>query len=523
MDSNEGGNSPYQQRSRQSAAEAARQKVLAVYSSATQSLQNHPEQLDDDYPEDSYYQNQESETTGDVQNYHQDYSQTSYQNQQYYPEYSTDSTYDTSPYDHTDYRSSSYATNSTSSYTNTDSNYNYSNQNYPPTSTYSGNSNYQSEDNAGSFGQDHLAEFSETYIPDDSIPWAADSTIYTQDHTTHSNYNQTQPNQTKDISDTYAQSDSASNNYSELKHNETSFNDLAISQDAIDKEWKQYHSAWQDYYRQYYENYYSNAAQTYIQTEKLKDQRIASGKQRRKRHTKRLIPIFILIGLVISVLFLQYNRLIFAPIMAYISPDTDSVASSIEAVDPNITQAVSADPRLIIPKLNIDVPVAFGINYNDVMEAMNHGVAQFMIPGASAMPGQIGNLVISGHSAGDIYSSNPYKFIFSGLERLQEGDLIYVNYESVRYTYQMTRREVVEPDNVQALVYATDKPMLTLITCTPLGTSRYRLLITAEQISPSYNGDQTEPEIPSTPDQDYSMPSNSPSLFENVWNGLFGS
>lgn len=45
---------------------------------------------------------------------------------------------------------------------------------------------------------------------------------------------------------------------------------------------------------------------------------------------------------------------------------------------------------------------------------MNQGVAQFSIPGANALPGQIGNLAISGHSAGDIYSSNPYKFIFSG-------------------------------------------------------------------------------------------------------------
>ena len=66
---------------------------------------------------------------------------------------------------------------------------------------------------------------------------------------------------------------------------------------------------------------------------------------------------------------------------------------------------------------------------------MNHGVAQFKISGADAMPGQIGNLVISGHSAGDIYSNNQYKFIFSGLERLVDGDLIYINYNSVRYTY----------------------------------------------------------------------------------------
>lgn len=136
-----------------------------------------------------------------------------------------------------------------------------------------------------------------------------------------------------------------------------------------------------------------------------------------------------------------------------------------------------------------------------------------------------GNLAISGHSAGDIYSSNPYKFIFSGLERLEIGDLIYINYDSVRYTYQMTGSTVVEPTDVSALVYATDKPMLTLITCTPLGTSRYRLLISAEQISPAYSNENIADPTTSTepnPSND-TMPANEPSFFENLWNSIFGN
>lgn len=142
------------------------------------------------------------------------------------------------------------------------------------------------------------------------------------------------------------------------------------------------------------------------------------------------------------------------------------------------------------------------------------------------MPGQVGNLVISGHSAGDIYSNNPYKFIFSGLERLGEGDLIYVNYDSVRYTYQMTSRNVVEPTDVASLIYPTDKPILTLITCTPLGTSRYRLLITAEQISPEYaQTDSTDSSVTPNPapETDATMPANEPSFFEKIWQGIFGS
>lgn len=337
--------------------------------------------------------------------------------------------------------------------------------------------------------------------------------------------------------------------------------------------WKKYHSAWQNYYQKYYNDYYSRAAQNYIARERLKDEREKAEEEEiltkiakssiktnktngltlgtdndatnqdptikdnlrqkiRKKATenakfshrhRHLIPIVAGIVVVLIILFLQYNRLIFAPIMAYVSPG-NSPASEIEAIDPTITQTISPEPRLIIPKLNIDVPVHFGVQLSDVMASMNNGVAHYRIAGASAYPGEIGNLVITGHSAGDIYSSNPYKYIFSGLERLNDGDLIYINYNSVRYTYRVTKKEVVEPTNVAALVVNTDKPILTLVTCTPLGTSRYRLLVTAEQISP--NPDTAESsKNPVTVDQnlDQEMPSNEPSFFEGIWNWLTGN
>lgn len=311
---------------------------------------------------------------------------------------------------------------------------------------------------------------------------------------------------------------------------------LPVNQASVDANWQQYHSAWQQYYQKYYSDYYAQAAQNYLETEKMKSERTATGRAHRAKRRRKLIPLAIVAVIVLGILFLQYNRMIFAPIMAYVSPDTGSVATSIEPVDPTVSQEVSPEPRLIIPKLNIDVPVNFDVHYSDIMEAMNHGVARFSISGADALPGQIGNLVISGHSAGDIYSSNPYKFIFSGLERMNAGDLIYINYNSVRYTYQVTGSEVVEPSNVQALIYPTDKPMLTLVTCTPLGTSRYRLLLSAEQINPAYEPAPAGEETPATEegaeqqptsepntDNNLDMPANSPSFFERIWQKLFGN
>lgn len=377
-----------------------------------------------------------------------------------------------------------------------------------------------------------------------------------------------------------AYAESAKNAAKTSGANASHLKDEPVTPKINSESWRKYHSAWQDYYQKYYSDYYSKAARTYIERERLRDAReraaeeevldsltrssakidqksglslgtgvnaqgsaydssenadsIRSNLRRvirkkaaenaKKSHRRRhLVPILAGIAVVLTILFLQYNRLIFAPIMAYVSPG-NAPASGIEAIDPTITQTVSPDPRLIIPKLNIDVPIRFGVPLADVMSAMNNGVAHYRIAGASAYPGEIGNLVITGHSAGDIYSSNPYKYIFSGLERLDDGDLIYVNYNSTRYTYRVIRKEVVEPSNVAALVVDTNKPLLTLVTCTPLGTSRYRLLVTAEQISPSYEGASGSEDLPTIDrNEEVNLPSNEPSFFEGIWNFLTGN
>ena len=312
----------------------------------------------------------------------------------------------------------------------------------------------------------------------------------------------------------------------------------ALNSYVDEDEWKKYHTAWQSYYQKYYGDFYLKAAKEYVRKERERDlikinenkkieinnnnnfkEKIrarASEQGRRAERRRKLTPIIFGVSVMLLILFLQYNRLIFAPIFAYVSPG-NVPKNEITAVDPTVTLTkVSAENKLIIPKLNIEVPIEFGVEYTDVMEAMNHGVAHYRISGASAFPGEIGNFVVTGHSAGDIYSSNPYKFIFSGLERLEEGDLIYVHYNETRYTYRVTGKEVIEPTEVGKLVYATDKPMLTLVTCYPLGTSRYRLLVSAEQIAPSYVGAATETEV-SSGTEAVEMPRNEKTLFERLF------
>ncbi len=336
---------------------------------------------------------------------------------------------------------------------------------------------------------------------------------------------------------------------------------------ATSSDWRKYHSAWQNYYQKYYGEYYGKVAREYVAREKMKMEReqiererkekqvaqISSAevtavaetekvqndfraKIRRKaeeraskmRRSRHFIPL--IIGGVILLLGIcfQYNQVIVSHIVAYMSPGNSEV-NEITEIDPTLSIKPHDKPYLMIPKLNIEVPVIFGAknDVNSMNIAMDNGVANFSVPGASAKPGEIGNFVISGHSAGNIYQQSNYKFIFSGLTRMKQGDLVYVDYGGVRYAYKVTGTKTVKPTDVASLrKIANDndgKPMITLITCVPLGTSRERLLVYGEQVSPSYeNAITPNPEGEAEDDGKTEMPANHDSPLESLWKWLTG-
>lgn len=265
---------------------------------------------------------------------------------------------------------------------------------------------------------------------------------------------------------------------------------------------KQYHNQWQQYYQRYYENYYVGHLHNAIEKEKKARQtpeeahqeEMAAMRQKivnkakssaeRARKSRHFIPIISAVVAVVVVAFLQYNQIIIANVQAYVSPGAIDPQNIV--VDPNASTQVSSDPRLIIPKINVDVPVIYNVGYDhdSQMAAMQKGVAHFAIPGANSVPGQLGNTVFSGHSSNDLFDPGDYKFIFAQLDKMQLGDTIYANYNGTRYTYTVTKKEVVKPTNVNSLLGMDSKPYLTLITCTPLGTATNRLLVKAEQVAP---------------------------------------
>jgi len=123
---------------------------------------------------------------------------------------------------------------------------------------------------------------------------------------------------------------------------------------------------------------------------------------------------------------------------------------------------------------------------------------------------------VLGHSSNDVFDNGVYKFVFVQLDKMEKGDTFYLHYNGTRYTYSVTEKKVIDPTQVSQLVLGGDKPMATLVTCTPPGTALKRLVVIAEQISPDPTK-ATQHSASSGSTQPGNIAGNSPTLLERLF------
>jgi sortase A len=316
--------------------------------------------------------------------------------------------------------------------------------------------------------------------------------------------------------------------------------DSVYSRTHKDKfDWREYHSAWQGYYQEYYRRYYHHL-NSKKSMEELTTQKGATGNDKERaealrndilgqvkyqasrfRRSSHFWPLLTACLVGLFFMFIQFNSILFAQVEAYISPGALE-GKNLVINDPVSSTKVGPETRLIIPKINVDMPADFTINTlseDKIQAALQHAAVRYNLPGANALPGQYGNSVILGHSSNDVFAQGQYKFAFVLADHLVPGDTFYVHYNGTRYTYKITEKKVIKPAQINELQIGYDKPMLTLVTCTPAGTSINRLLIYAEQINP----DPASATKVAEENQDTTtaaIPGNAPTLFEQFL-GLF--
>lgn len=220
------------------------------------------------------------------------------------------------------------------------------------------------------------------------------------------------------------------------------------------------------------------------------------------------------IALVI-LLFGFFNERFIAP---FITPSR-SLSNTPLIIDPTNT-AVDSRPKVIIPKINVEVPVIYdepSIDEKAVQTALESGVLHYA---TTPNPGETGNGVLFGHSSSNILNSGKYKFAFVLIKKLEPGDTFMLQKDGKRYVYRVYEKKVVKPDDLSVLS-AKDKPAtFTLITCDPPGTSINRMVVVGEQISPDPNLNIASTVSQTAAAKPQVLPSNSESLWHRLTNWL---
>ncbi len=184
------------------------------------------------------------------------------------------------------------------------------------------------------------------------------------------------------------------------------------------------------------------------------------------------------------------NYLEFVHFIDPTDPDTDNDGYTdnqeiSHGYDPDIPGDTKLSMEISISKIGVTAPMVWSKTdvEKDMLKDLEKGLSHFP---STASPGQKGNAVISGHSSNYIWAKGDYNYIFKKLGELEKGDTITVtvtqkNGRVIIYQYVIADKFVTYPDDAR-IFEESDKSVLTLSTCWPLGTNFKRMIVKAELV-----------------------------------------
>jgi LPXTG-site transpeptidase (sortase) family protein len=163
--------------------------------------------------------------------------------------------------------------------------------------------------------------------------------------------------------------------------------------------------------------------------------------------------------------------------------EENQMAQAHQALAGDIINPVDEEFGIVIPALSANARVIGDIDWENAaayQRALTRGVVHAK---GTSHPGEPGNVFIFAHSGVDFYEAIRYNAEFYLLSKLTPGDLVYLFYQKQKYTYRVTGKKTVAPEEVGILTDNTAlERTLTLMTCTPAGTTFKRLIVTANQV-----------------------------------------
>ncbi len=123
--------------------------------------------------------------------------------------------------------------------------------------------------------------------------------------------------------------------------------------------------------------------------------------------------------------------------------------------------------KIKIPKIDLEQVVLSGVS----PEVLKNGPGHYT---GTALPGQRGNIGIAGHRV-------TYTHPFNRVDELDNGDKIILETIDNIYEYRVISKQQLEPNDLRALKPTKDA-RVTLTTCTPKYSARYRLDVQASLV-----------------------------------------
>ena len=191
----------------------------------------------------------------------------------------------------------------------------------------------------------------------------------------------------------------------------------------------------------------------------------------RPHRLRRILPlVFVLLGLsLLGYVGYQYWDMYHTQQQLEAQWERQAASASVPGQHKQVPAADTLT-RVSIPRINMDAIVVEGASRKQLSIGPGHMID-------TAMPGEPGNAVITGHR--DTFFRNIYE--------LKRGDEIIVRRSGQVFKYQVTGKKIVEPEDISVLK-PTVEPQLTLITCYPtyyIGPAPKRLVIFSKLMQPT--------------------------------------
>lgn len=172
----------------------------------------------------------------------------------------------------------------------------------------------------------------------------------------------------------------------------------------------------------------------------------------------------------------------------------ESFSTRQEVINYNNFEVAPSDNRVVIGKIGKNVPIVsmsedklISGDYKglekDIQSSLQEGIVHY--PG-TASPGEIGNVFLTGHSSNYAWAKGDYNDVLALANELVVGDRVTIYWEGKKYIYQVYDRMEVAPSETSVLKQSGNAypSIMTLMTCTPVGTALRRLIVHSKQIYP---------------------------------------